>query len=328
MKIINLEKKIFTNCPFLGKTQLIGIPLLSFFLFLGIFLSAQQEIKPCNALPAFIQTLGFDPQWTALSSAEKQKKGVVLVVYKKIPGLSSPEANGPRETVYQHPSWRQGGYLSAISFDKKGNAYLIPSPFISMLDNPIEKLNTIYSIDHNTGEMQAWLSLLPAKKTSLQNPYGLMGIAYDCISHHVFAATVAASNRKNEAGLIYMINVERKQKVDSLMGIDAIGLTLAIDELGNKRLYFGKARMGDIFSIAINQQNKFVKSSLRKELSLDGIGPRGDDKARKIRFQNNVMIVNGIAFNFNLQASSEKPETQYKFQWNKQEKKWQLLDLQ
>lgn len=327
MKLFFL-KKIPTFCLFFGKTQLLGIPIIGFFLFLGMSSIAQQEIKPCNQPPAFIQTLGFDPLWTALSTSEKQKMGAVLIAYKKVDGISSPLPNGPRETVYQHPSWRSAGYLSAICFDKFGNAYVIPSPFISMLNNPIEKLNTVYRINNLTGDMQPWLAILPNKKTSLENPYGLLGIAYDCIAHHLYCATVAASNRQKEAGIIYIIHADTKRKSDSLVGIDAIGLTLALDELGNKRVYFGKARTGDIYSIAVNSKNKFVKSSLRKELSLVGIGPRGDDKARKIRFQNNTMIVNGIAFNFNLQASSEKPETQYKFQWNYASKKWQLIDLQ
>lgn len=321
-------KKISTKNPILEKTRLFGIPILVFFLILGLSSRAQLEIKPCNQPPSFIQTLGFDPLWTALSTSEKQQMGVVLIAFRKLPGASSPSPNGPRETVYQHPSWKTGGYLSAISFDKFGNAYLIPSPFISMLYNPVEKLNTVYQINHNTGEMQPWLAIQPGKKASRENPYGLLGIAYDCMAHHIYCATVAASSRKKEAGVIYMIDVNTKRKSDSLIDIDAMGLTLALDELGNKRVYFGKARTGDIYSVAINSKNKFVKSSIRKELSLEGIGPRGDDKARKIRFQNNTMIVNGIAFNFNLQASSEKPETQYKFQWNYSNKKWQLIDLQ
>lgn len=332
ISVINFElvflKKIPTNGLFFGKTQLLGIPFFIFFLFLGIISKAQQEIRPCNQPPSFIQTLGFDPLWTALSTSEKQKMGVVLIVYKKAEGISSPLPNGPRETVYQDPSWRTGGYLSAICFDKFGNAYLIPSPFISMLYNPIDKLNTVYQIDHNTGGMQPWLAIQPAKKTSKGNPYGLLGIAYDCLSNHLYCTTVAPSDRNKEAGIIYMINANTKRKSDSLVGIDAMGLTVALDELGNKRLYFGKTRTGEIFSIAVNAKNKFVRSSLRKELSLEGMGPRGDDKARKIRFQNNTMIVNGIAFNYNLQASSEKPETQYKFQWNYASKKWQLIDLQ
>ena len=65
----------------------------------------------------------------------------------------------------------------------------------------------------------------------------------------------------------------------------------------------------------------------RNELSLNGYGPRGDDKARKIKFSNGTMLVNGISFNYNLQASSEKPETLYSFRWNINNKKWELLDM-
>ena len=54
----------------------------------------------------------------------------------------------------------------------------------------------------------------------------------------------------------------------------------------------------------------------------------GDDKARKIKFSGNQMIVSGTAFNYNLQASSEKPETVYTFIWLPKEQKWGLIQYQ
>ena len=78
----------------------------------------------------------------------------------------------------------------------------------------------------------------------------------------------------------------------------------------------------------MNSNGKWIRKSKRKELTLEGYGPRGDDKARKIKFSGNQMIVSGTAFNYNLQASSEKPETVYTFIWLPKEQKWGLIQYQ
>ncbi|WP_439506993.1 hypothetical protein [Sediminibacterium sp.] len=299
------------------------------FLFLTLSgIKAQQEIKPCQQEPAFIRTLGYDPLWTGMSTSEKTAIGISLIVFEKQLGKTLPTAQTPKQTVYQHPSWKMAGYLSTITFDFKGNIYTIPAPLISTLYNKTEKLNTIYSIDANTGEMAEWKSLPFAAKPSNKNPFGLLGISYDCSANFLAAATVAGSDRYNERGEIYLIDVATRKITDKLKDIDAMGLTFAIDEAGKKRLYFGKTRTGDIYSVIIGAKGTMIKQSLRKELSLEGYGPRGDDKARKLKFNGNQLIISGTAFHYNLQASSEKPETVYSFVWLPKQKKWGLIDYQ
>ena len=124
-----------------------------------------------------------------------------------------------------------------------------------------------------------------------------------------------------------LIDAGTRKLKDSLVGMDVIGMTLYFDAIGNKRLLFGKARTGEIWSVMIDKNARFLKKTLQLELSLEGLGPRGDDKARKIRFTNGILSINGIAFNYNLQASSEKPETVYDFKWNQSTKKWELVNL-
>lgn len=288
---------------------------------------AQREIKPCSKEPAFIQTLGFDPLWTGLSTSEKNTMGIVLVEFGKTPNSPAPTTATPKKSIYQHDSWKSVGYLSAIAFDISGNAYTIPTPLISMLYNPKEKLNTIYQIDAQTGILKEWLSLPFIAYSSPNNPYGLLGITYDCTADLIFASSVAGSDRYHEKGVIYSIKVTTKKILDTLATKDVIALAVAFDETNTKRLYFGKARNGHIFSVPILSTGRFNRKQIRKELTLDGYGPRGDDKARKIKFQNGSLLVSGVAFNFNLQASSEKPETNYRYSWNSETKKWELYDF-
>lgn len=289
-------------------------------------LHAQREIKPCPKEPSFIKTLGFDPLWTGLSTGEKNKMGLVLVAFEKLPGLRAPTPTTPKLSIYQHPSWLTGGYLSSITFDSKGNAYTIPAPWISMLYNHPSKINTIYKVDEYTGEMKEWLSLPLSNKSLVNNPYGLLGISYDCTADLIIAASVAGSNRYKENGVVFLVQLANQKIIDTLQHKDFIAVAVGIDEKGAKRLYLGKARSGEIISIPISANGKFIRSALRKELSLEGYGPRGDDKARKIKFIGNQLQVSGIAFNYNLQAASEKPETTYTFNWNTITKKWDLID--
>jgi hypothetical protein len=140
------------------------------------------------------------------------------------------------------------------------------------------------------------------------------------------AATVAGSDRYNEKGVIYLLDVANKKIIDTLQNVDAMGLSFGMDERGKKRLYYGKTRTGAIHSVLVSAKGKMIKQSERKELSLAGYGPRGDDKARKIKFNGNQLIISGTAFHYNLQASSEKPETVYTFIWLPNQKKWGLTD--
>lgn len=320
--VLKLNRILYSKCPQVLFLVIFFIVLIK----LPTSLYAQKEIKPCQKEPDFIKTLGFDPLWTALSTSDKRSIGIVLVEFEKIDNQKSPTPQNPIKSTYQHESWKSAGYLSTITFDVNGNAYTIPTPLISMFYNPKEKLNTIYQINGYTGILNEWLTL-PYFKSTSSNPYGLLGISYDCISNLMFASTVLGSNRIKENGIIYIINVSNKKILDSLQNKDAIGLTIALDENGNKRLYFGSARNGDVISVPINANGKFIKKMQRNELSLKGYGPRGDDKPRKIKFVNNTMLVNGVSFSYNLQASSEKPETLYTFKWNSANKKWELLDM-
>lgn len=304
------------------------ILLFGLIFFCQLNLQAQQEIKPCQKEPAFIQTLGFDPLWTGLSTSEKTAVGICLIAFERMAGLKAPNEKTPKQSVYQHPSWKMGGYLSTIALDVYGNIFTIPAPLISMLYNKKEKLNTIYQIDANSGEMNEFVSLPFAANPSNKNPFGLLGISYDCKDHFLAASTVAGSDRYKEVGVVHMINTKTKKIMDTLQNVDVMGMGFALDESGNKRLYYGKTRTGDIYSVIVNTSGKIIKKTKRKELSLDGYGPRGDDKARKIKFNGNQLVISGTAFNYNLQASSEKPETIYTFIWIPKNKKWGLINYQ
>jgi hypothetical protein len=270
---------------------------------------------PCQAIPAYVKTSGLNPSRSAFSTSEKKIMGLVLV---QIPENPADTAN--RKT-WQHPGWKSFGWMGPITTDDKGNVYTAPVPVINLLHNPVEKQNTIYKVNNVTAEMTP-LATLPRKDSiSPENAYGILGLYYDCHAGKLYASSVAGSTRSAERGVIYLVDPETGTIEDQLGGMDVVGLCTG-GITGTKRLYFGSSRTPDIYSIELKKGGAFTGKS-QKECSLDLLGPRGDDKARRIRFdRNGDMLVYGVEFNYNLTAPTEKQETLYRFRYQPDEKKW------
>lgn len=277
-----------------------------------------QYITECKNMAAFIQSTGFDKRRTAFSTSERKIKGLALVEF--------PLNSQMQKRIYQHPSWKMAGGLGPIVITEDGSAYVAPIPIVNIFDNKPEQQNTIYKVDPVSGEMNVFIELPRAKEPSPENPYGILGLAYDCETGILYASSVSGSTRTDEVGRIYSIRVKDKAKIiDQIDNIDAMGLELVYFN-EKKSLFFGEARRSNIFSVAIDEDGQF-KSKPTFQLNLTGFGPRGDDKARKLRFdKSGNLVVFGVEFNYNLIAPSEKMETMYSFQYNITSQKWEKLN--
>jgi hypothetical protein len=282
----------------------------------AVFTGTVGSVDGCRIQPPFTQRLGFGRS-TLLSTAERTVKGLILIE-------PAPAGQAPR--TYQHPSWTVGGYLGPNAFDAKGNLYVAPSPRVSLSDNPPEKQNTIYKVDGETGEMTAFITLPPAAPITLRNPYGVMGLTYDCETNSLYASSVAGSTRSDMVGRIYKIDMNTGQVASQLDNLDAIGVGVFNTPQG-KRLYMGSARTQDVLSVPLTPQGDFAGTP-QVEFSLEGLGPDGSDKARKISFDKaNQMLVNGTKFNYNLAPppAQQRPTT-YRFGYNPAGDGWSFLD--
>ena len=271
----------------------------------------------CRKWPAFATKAGFPagPN-SAFSTSEKKKMGLLLI------GISND--TGGRK-MYQHPSWTTGGWLAPIQLDNYVNLFTAPAPVVNVLKNAPDSQNVIYKVDGATGEMRLFTSLGEPAKTENQNPYGIMSLCYLCESDLLYVATVAGSTRTKEAGGLYCIDAATGKVKDKLMGFDPFGTGICYIE-GKRKIYFGKARTSEIFSVELTASGKF-SGKPQLVVSLDGLGPRGDDKAKKIRFTTKgEMIVEGYEFNFNLIAPAEKQTTNYYFRYNANNEKWNAID--
>lgn len=277
-------------------------------------------IESCRKPAAFISKLGFDPTKSAFSSTDVKSKGIVLI---QLP-------SSPTDTIYkkyQDSSWAQYGHMGPITTDENGNAYTSAIPFVNTLDNTFETLQRIYCINSQTGKMEIFTSLPKKDSVAGSVPFGILGLYYDCHGKVLYASSVSGSTNAEENGEIYCIDISTGKVLDSYKGLDAMGLFVG-GFTGTKKLYFGHARSSEIFSIELDKKGSF-KEKAAVELSLDGLGPRGLDKARRIRsdkFGN--LTIYGIDFAFNLAAQSDKPETFYQFGYNKVDKKWILMKVE
>lgn len=269
----------------------------------------------CQQQPSFVKGLGLDPMRAAFSTSEKKIPGLVLLQL-----VNAGDTAGKK--IYQHPSWKQAGWMGPVQVDAAGNCFVAPVPVISSLYNPVSKQNTLYRVESGSGEMKVFASLPVTKEISEENPYGILGLAYLCESNTLYVSSVYGSTRAQEKGVIYAISAEDGKIIDRLSGIDAIGMGMSYIT-GQRTLYIGRARSSDVYSIALSKDGKF-KGKPARAFSIAGLGPRGDDKVRRIKsdVKTGDLLVIGIEFNFNLTAATEKQETTYRFSWNEEEKSW------
>jgi hypothetical protein len=272
-------------------------------------------VTACRQQPKFTLAIGFSRS-ALLSTADRTVKGMILY---------EPQPDGPPRS-YQHPSWSSAGYLGPNAIDKDGNIYLAPAPRVNLIDNPPAVQNKIYKVDTNTGEMAEFINLPAVRSPSLTNPYGVLGLAYDCDTHSLYATTVAGSSRREAVGRIYRIDLNTGKVASQLNDLDAIGLVVFNGAQG-KRLYFGSARTQDVLSAPLDGEGNF-SGQPRVEFSLEGLGPEGNDKVRKITIERgNDMVINGTKFTYNLAppAAQLRPMT-YRYRYDPATDLWSFVD--
>ncbi|MBL7765141.1 MAG: hypothetical protein JNJ58_03535 [Chitinophagaceae bacterium] len=275
-------------------------------------------MQSCRQSAPFIRKLGFDPSRTAFSSSEKNMKGLAI--------FELPKPGDTIKKLWQHKTWSQFGYMGSITTDENGNAYTAPIPFVNTLDNPVSIINRIYKVDAQSSELKLFAILPQADTSPGVVPHGVLGLFYDCHGHKLYAASVAGSTMEKENGILYMLDPATGKVLDELKGFDACGVFVG-GITGEKKLYFGHARTPNIYTVSLDKEGYF-DGKPEIALSLDQLGPRGDDKARRIRYdQYGNLMVFGVEFNFNLAAQSDKPETVYQFGYNRVEKKWLLMKI-
>ena len=263
----------------------------------------------CRRHPRFAPQLGFSVQ-AVLATNFTDIKGM---------GLLEPATETAEARFYQDPTWDDAGWLGHLTFDPQGNVYVFPAPRVSLVDNPPERQNTIYRVDTDSGMMTTFITLTAAAPPSPENPFGLMGMTYDCDTDSLYASTVSGSTRAQEVGKLVHINRTTREIVGEYTGIDPYGIAIYNHPTG-KRLYFGLARASEVYSLALDATGAFVGDP-QLELTL----PDPTFKAWRIAFDaDGAMQVRGLEFDYNLIATSDNKEVAYTFRYDSATSTWQL----
>ncbi len=277
--------------------------------------------QSCKGIPKFLVTMGFDMSRSGFSSQEKKQIGVVAIEYR-----NPQNANSERTKSYQDPSWKVCGYAGTITTAKNGNTYVLPKANVNMLYNHPKDQNTIYVIDSYTGKMTSWYSIPMPKIPFEKNANGLMSSFYDCEMDELIVSTIAGSDYQNEIGKLYSININTKELQTLIENQDIMGV-LSLRKESQKIILYGLCRKSEIWSVQVNNKNIPI-SKPKLEIDLSGLGPRGDDKARKMKQNPDGSIaIFGVPFYYNLTAPVQRQESIYIYQYNMIESKWKLKSI-
>lgn len=254
----------------------------------------------CKRAPAFALARGFSNN-VAIITSVTGVKGILL---------ADPANMGK---TYQDSSWVTHGYMGQFTTDEDGNIFVLPGPHVNLIDNPIATNNYVFRIDSKTGKLSVFARLPNNANDQSSNAFGALGITYNCNHKCLYISSVNSSTRKNEVGKIYQLSALTGKLLDSVVSFDAYGLlSLEIDE--TEVLLSGCARNSSVYEIKLNKKGGFA-SDPKEVFSIAGMGPRGDDRVKKIEFDNKHfrLIVKGHEFNYNLSAPAENQQTLYSF---------------
>lgn len=299
--------------------------LILLLLCIGIFIKVNAQISSlnnCKATPLYLLKTKIDLKNYIITTSDRFHKGLIFV------NNDSATLNQKNPYFFQHNTWKKYGYLGGFVVNEKAEIYTIPVPTINSLENLKENQNTILKADSKTGDMQPFI-VLPSNKLLVKgNAFGLLGIFYDCNSKILYATTVYNSTRLEEKGVIYAIDTKPAipEIIDSITNIDAFGVSV-IKIKNSKILFYGSARNSTVTGVVLDSLGKFTNKK-RVAISLENLGPRGDDKCRKMKVTDSgELIVYGVEFNWNLTAPTDRQESEYTYEWDEASSNFQLLNI-
>jgi len=269
------------------------------------------NVNDCRKVPGFIKSLKM--RQPAIDSKQQDHLGGLLI--RDITNTSN---------TWMHQSWGLSGFIGGFDRDSKGNIYVAPMPYVSLTKNPPILQNQIYIIDNKTAQMSLLLKLPNAEKANNKNPFGVMGMFYDCDTNSLYVSSIAGSKPQGENGVIYQIDLKSNQVVSSFAHVDAIGVGV-FNTLKTKRLYLGSARNPYVYSVALNEKGHFVGDK-RFELSLAELKGGNTTIVKKFIFKKLKnkfqMSLKEMEFGFRLMAENNLSLKQYHFQYSLSKDQW------
>jgi hypothetical protein len=265
----------------------------------------------CRASPQFLAELGLEQP--VIDTTQEFGTGVLV-----------REAAG--EGSYQHDTWDDAGKIGAFALDWLGNIFVAPAPLLSQELNPVEEQNKVFRVDTQSAEMREFASLPWPLPPSGSNPYGVVGLTYDCGTGSLYVASIAGSTPQDEVGVIYQISPESGEILSKLENVDALGVGVFNGSQG-KRLYYGAGRVPEVWSVALAEDGRFTGQP-RREFSLAAQPGGRAENAHRLQFTpENSLIIKALEFNYSLQATTRRERDIYTFQYDPEQDVWVFVGV-
>ena len=273
------------------------------------------SLDACAALPRFVRHLRF-VGGMYLSTNLKNKDGLFLM--GRLP-------NGQLAS-WRDPSWAETGPVAAYARDKRGTIYLAATPFVQAAKDAAWRYRTVWKIDSDSGKLTPWLTLPVAGKPHSGNPYGILGMAYDCTTDSLYVTSVMGSDYDHKKGIVYRLDTRTNAVEKILTGMDAMGV-LALADVGGKHLLLGSARSSAVLWVPLNRQGQVAgKPSLLFRLQQ---APGGrDDRARRFLLnRKGELKIKAMDFDYTLRTASEAEERWYHYRYQPATGHWKFTHV-
>lgn len=225
--------------------------------------------------------------------------GLALATNRSEMGLVLLSTRQPNQT-YQHPTWRQAGYLGPIAYDREGNIYVAPTPRLSLADNPLAGATTIWRVASQSGEMAPFVRLPGAAHE--RNPYGIIGLSYVCALNWLYAGHVIGGTPTSEHGGVIAIDLNEGIMRPIVDGTDVMGI-LVVEVGAGYELYMALARSPEVVALPLDA-NGMPAGEMRLLLDLEAAGATASERVRKLRLVDDELIADLVPFNYSLQTSA------------------------
>ncbi len=273
---------------------------------------SNKTIKSCLRSPVFPMKYGLKAPYAVDLRQNAENMGLKILEAKTGKSLQLPE-------------WRKFGYLGLYTLDNHGNIYTSPLPYVSIDINPPEEQNKILIVDSKTGRMSEFMNLPSKNPPTPKNPFGVIGLAFDCETKSLYATSIAGSTFNDESGKVFQIDPANKKIKSTFDNHDVMGVAIFRGKNG-KRLYMGMARKPEIWSVGLDKNGAF-KDDFRFEFSLKDVPGGSNLKAHRIKIKENRMTLKAREFSYTLIAASNSMRTIYTYDYNPQKDKWEFVEL-
>ncbi len=314
-----------------GKKRNIAIAIVSIIVFILIILIGKNFIHKksprssrrinhlqgkavdyCRKSPQFPLKYGLKPPFAIDLRQNMENKGLKILEIRK----------GGK--AMKLPEWENFGYLGLYTLDDLGNIYTSPFPYVSIDINPPKEQNKVLIVNNSDGKMEEFIRLKSKNPPTPKNPFGVVGLAFDCDTKSLYATSISGSTYKDESGIVYQINTRNRKIMSKYEGLDVLGVGIFQAKYG-KRLYMGVARKPEIYSVGLNDDGSF-SDDIRFEFSLVDAQGGGLDNAHRIIFKGNQMMLKARPFNYTLMVASNTLRTIYIYNYDVNSDKWNFVE--